>query len=95
MVYIPLEERKLGLSINIDHWPIWIRNEIEWFQFDGILVHIDFHAKGDNILSYSLLKLFYMFSIRIWKAGGCNTKVICIKFNNCDITVTYHLTSEE
>ena len=54
-----------------------------------------FHLKGNNILFHSLLKIFHMFSIRIWKDGGCNAKVICIKCNNYDRTVTYHLSSEE
>ena len=36
-----------------------------------------------------------MFSIRIWKGGGLNAKLIWIKFTNCDKTVTYHLVSEE
>ena len=29
------------------------------------------------------------------KESGCNDKVICIKRNNCDRTVIYHLESEE
>ena len=32
-VYIPYEKRYLYLNINVDHWPIWLPDEIEWFQF--------------------------------------------------------------
>ena len=36
--------------MNVDHWTKWILNEIELLQFEGILEHTCFHAKGDNIL---------------------------------------------
>ena len=48
-IYIPPENRELDISTNVDHWPGWILDEIEWFQFQGILEHTDFHAKGDKI----------------------------------------------
>ena len=69
-VYIPSENRELTQIINVDYWTRWILNEIEWFQFKGILEHTDFHAKGDNIIFISLLKLFPMFSISISNNGG-------------------------
>ena len=49
-VYIPSENSELALSMNVYHWPRWIIIEIEWFQFQGILEHTNFHAKGDNII---------------------------------------------
>ena len=58
-VYIPPEKSKLY------HRPRWLLNEIEWFQYQGILEHTAFHAKGDNIIFHSLLKVFLIFSIRI------------------------------
>ena len=36
-----------------------------------------------------------MFSMGIWKDGGFNAKMICIKCKSCDRTVTYNLASEE
>ena len=47
--------------MNVDHWMRWLHNEIEWFQFEVILEHESFNAKGDNILFHSLLKLFRIF----------------------------------
>ena len=81
--------------MNVDHWPKWLLNEIEWFQLKGNLEHADFHAKGNNILFNSLLKLCQMFSMIIWKDSDCNAKEIYIQFNNYDRTITYHLSSEE
>ena len=94
-VYIPSVKSELYQIMNVDHSPKRLLNEIEWHRLEGILEHAVFHAKGTNILIFSLLELFHIFSIGTWKYGGCNTKLICIKCNNCDITVTYHLTSEE
>ena len=65
--------------MNVDHWTKWLLKEIEWFQFEGILEHTYFHAKGANIIFHSSLKLFHMFSIIIWNEGKYNDKVICIK----------------
>ena len=81
--------------MNLDHQPKCLLNEIEWFQLKGNLEHAAFHAKGNNILFNSLLKLSHMFSIIIWKDGGYNAKEIYIEFNNCDRTIAYHLASEE
>ena len=36
-VYIPSEEREFYQSINVDYWKMWILNDIDWFQFQGIL----------------------------------------------------------
>ena len=55
-VYIPYDKRELAQIINIDHWPKGLINEIEWFQFEGILEHADFHTKGD-IYTYILLDI--------------------------------------
>ena len=87
IVYIPYVKSDLDWIINVDHWPKLLLNEIEWIQFEGILEHVAFHAKGDNIIFNSLLKLFHMFSIRIWNDGGCNDQIICIKYNHSDRTV--------
>ena len=95
VVYIPSVNSELSRRMNIDHWPKWLLHEILWFQFEGILEHTDFHARGNNIIFHSVLKLFNIFSIRICKYGGGNAEVICIKCKNCDRTVTCHLTSEE
>ena len=35
-VYIPSVKSKLSQIMNVDDWPKWILNEIEWFQFKGI-----------------------------------------------------------
>ena len=59
-VYMPSEKSELDRSMNVDHWLIWILNEIEWLQFQGIFEHADFRAKGDNIIFRSLLKVFHM-----------------------------------
>ena len=93
--YIPSKTSKFSQTMNADHWPKWLLNEIEWFQFQGILEHAAFHENGDNILFHSLLKVFHMFLIRLWKDGGLNAKVICIKYKNCGRTVTHHLEREE
>ena len=60
-VYITSEKRKWSESMDIYHWPKFLLNEIESFQFHGILEHTAFHAKGNNILLHSLLKAFHMF----------------------------------
>ena len=83
-----LKKSELAQSINVDHWLILILNGIEWFQFQGILEHADFHAKGDSVTSYSILKVFYIFLIIIWDYYVWNAKVICIEFKNCERNVT-------
>ena len=35
-VYIPFENRELYQIMNVDYWPIWILDQIEWFQFQDI-----------------------------------------------------------
>ena len=75
--------------MNVEHWLIWLLNEIEWFQFQGIFEHAKFHAKGNNIYFYSLLKLFHIFLIRPKNDDKYNSEAIGIKFNNCERTVTY------
>ena len=49
-VYIPPQKKYLYQKMNVDHCPRWLLDEIKWFQFQGILEHADFHAKGNNIL---------------------------------------------
>ena len=36
-VYIPSKKSEFSRKMNVDHWPIFILNKIEWFQFQGIL----------------------------------------------------------
>ena len=36
-VHIISVERELAQSMNVDHWPKWLLNEIEWFQLEGNL----------------------------------------------------------
>ena len=60
-IYIPSENIEVAISMNVDHWPKYLINEIEWFLFQIILGHADFHAKGRNILFCSLLKAFHIF----------------------------------
>ena len=92
---MPSEKIELSQIINVDHLSIWILNEIEWFQLEGILEHAVFHAKGNSIIFHAILKYFHMFSIRICRDVGCNTKLIYIKCSNCHRTVTYILASGE
>ena len=47
--------------MNVEYCPKWLIIEIEWFQFEGILEHADFHKKCGNIIFHSLLKVFHMF----------------------------------
>ena len=60
--------------MNVDNFPKWLLNNIVWFQFEGIKEQSDFHAQGNNIIFHSLLKLLYIFLIRLWKEGGLNSK---------------------
>ena len=62
-VYITSEKGELYQIMNVDHWPRCIIDEIEWFEFQGILEHTAFHAKGYDTLLHKLLKVFHMFSI--------------------------------
>ena len=57
---------------NIENWPRLVLNEIETFQFQVILEHAAFNAKGDNVIFHSLLKLFHMFLIRLLNEDGFN-----------------------
>ena len=45
-VEIPAENRELDRSMNVDHFPRWLMNEIECLQFQGILEHTAFHARA-------------------------------------------------
>ena len=49
-VYIHSENSELSQNMNVDHWTRWLINEIDWFQFQGILEHEKFHAKGNNTI---------------------------------------------
>ena len=94
-VYVPSVKSELAQIINADYWPKWLIKDIEWFQFDVILKHAAFHARGPNIILHSLFKLFRMLMIILCNEGKCNDKLICIKCNNCGRYVAYHLESEE
>ena len=45
-VYVPSVNIELAQSMNADHWPKCVLIEIYWFQFEEILEHTYFHAKG-------------------------------------------------
>ena len=60
-VYIPHEKRDLDQSMNIDYWPRCLLDIIEWFKFQDILEHTDFHAKGDNIFIFIIEIISYLF----------------------------------
>ena len=50
--------------MNVGHFPKGLIDEIEWFLFEGILGQAVLHAKVNNILFCSLLKLFCIFLIK-------------------------------
>ena len=81
--------------MNVDHWTIFLRNEIEWLKFQGILEHTYFHAKGNNIIIHLLLKVFHMLLIRLWNNKKFHADLIGIKCYNFKKSVTYKLQTEE
>ena len=81
--------------MNVDHWTIFLRNEIEWLKFQGILEHTYFHAKGNNIIIHLLLKVFHMLLIRLWNNKKFHADLIGIKCYHFKKSVTYKLQTEE
>ena len=79
VVHLTLENRQQYRYRNEDHWPKRILDEIEWFHFQGIFEHTDFHTKGEKTLLHSLLKMFNMFSIIIWNNEKVHADEIVIK----------------
>ena len=50
---------------DFEHWPASIKSTIQWFPFHEIMEYTGNDVQNDTHLTSSLLKMFFLFEIRL------------------------------
>ena len=59
-------KKKINQHNSRELWPSSICDEIVWFYFEGVMMHVENTMKDTSGIIQSLLKFFSIFNISIW-----------------------------
>ena len=65
IMHKPSSKKRIIRIENFDHWPESIKRTIEWFTFLDIMEYNGKDMISDISLTTSLLKIFFMFRVKI------------------------------
>ena len=80
--YKPSEKKKMNRLADHEHWPASIKSTCRWFPSHAIMEYTVNIMKDDTHLMSSLLKIFFMFKIRL-SYGDKYLDNLCLKCINC------------